>query len=219
MIDVVIADDEAIVRDGLRVIIELAGDLRVVGEAADGQQAVDLVRELQPDVALLDIRMPRMDGIEATRVLMALPSPPRVLVLTTFDRNEYLYDAMKAGASGFLLKDTRRAQLVDAIRVVVAGEQLVAPSITRRLIEEFCRRPSPDERPATLDQLTAREAEVLVLVARGLTNAEIAATLVVAETTVKTHIARILSKLGLRDRTQAVVTAYETGLVQPGRHG
>ena len=217
MIDVLVADDEAIVRDGLRVLIELADDLRVVGEAADGLQAVELVRELHPDVVLLDIRMPHMDGIEATRTLMALPSPPRVLVLTTFDRNEYLYDAMKAGASGFLLKDTRRAQLVDAIRTVAAGEQLVAPSITRRLIEEFCRHPSPDERPAGLDALTAREVEVLTLVARGLTNAEIASTLVVAETTVKTHIARILAKLGLRDRTQAVVTAYEHGLVRPGR--
>ena len=216
MIDVLIADDEAIVRDGLRVIIELADDLRVVGEAGDGRQAVELARELQPDVVLLDIRMPQMDGIEATSTIMALPSPPRVLVLTTFDRNEYLYDAMKAGASGFLLKDVRRAQLVDAIRTVAGGEQLVAPSITRRLIEEFCRRPSPDERLAGLDGLTAREVEVLALVARGLSNAEIASTLVVAETTVKTHIARILSKLGLRDRTQAVVVAYENGLVRPG---
>ncbi len=215
MIDVLIADDEAIVRDGLRVLIELADDLRVVGEAADGQEAVELVRELQPEVVLLDIRMPNMDGLEATRTLMALPSPPRVLLLTTFDRNEYLYDAMRAGASGFLLKDTRRAQLIKAIRGVASGEQLVAPSITRRLIEEFCRRPSPDERPVGLDGLTSREVEVLALVARGLTNAEIASTLVVAETTVKTHIARILSKLGLRDRTQAVVTAYENGLVQP----
>lgn len=217
MIDVLIADDEAIVRDGLRVIIELAEDLRVVGEASDGAEAVQLARDLNPDIALLDIRMPTMDGIEATRMILDAPNPPRVLVLTTFDRNEYVYEAMKAGASGFLLKDTRRAQLVDAIRVVVAGEQLVAPSITRRLIEEFCRRPGPDERPRVLDQLTGRELEVLTLVARGLTNAEIAAALVVAQTTVKTHIARILSKLGLRDRSQAVVVAYETGLVQPGQ--
>jgi DNA-binding NarL/FixJ family response regulator len=216
-IDVLVADDEAIVRDGLKVIIELDADLHVVGEAADGREAVDRARELRPDVALLDIRMPRMDGIEATREIMRMPNPPRVLVLTTFDRNEYVYDAMKAGASGFLLKDTRRGQLVEAIRAVVAGDQLVAPTITRRLIEEFCRQPSRHDRPAALDRLTERELQVLTFVARGLSNAEIAATLVVAETTVKTHVARILTKLGLRDRAQAVVAAYESGLVQPGR--
>jgi DNA-binding NarL/FixJ family response regulator len=215
-IGVLVADDEAIVREGLRVIIELADDLRVVGEASDGIEAVDQVRDLRPDVALLDIRMPRMDGIEATRAIMALPSPPRVLVLTTFDRNEYVYDAMKAGASGFLLKDTRRGQLIDAIRAVAAGDRLVAPAITRMLIEEFCRRPSKQDRPPQLQHLAARELEVLTYVARGMSNADIAATLVVAETTIKTHIARILTKLNLRDRAQAVVAAYESGLVQPG---
>jgi DNA-binding NarL/FixJ family response regulator len=216
LIRVLVADDEAIVRDGLRVIIELADDLQVVAEAADGREAVDLARELTPDVAVLDIRMPRMDGIDATRRMMALPSPPRVLVLTTFDRNEYVYDAMQAGASGFLLKDTRRNQLVDAIRAIAEGDRLVAPAITRRLIQEFCRRPTPGGRPTALTQLTARELEVLTLVARGMSNTEIAAHLVVAETTVKTHTARILSKLGLRDRAQAVIAAYESGLVQPG---
>ncbi len=216
MIRVLVADDEAIVRDGLRVIIELADDLRVVAEAADGREAVDLARELTPDVAVLDIRMPRMGGIEATRMMMTLPRPPRVLVLTTFDRNEYVYDAMQAGASGFLLKDTRRNQLIDAIRAIAEGDRLVAPAITRRLIQEFCRRPTLSNRPSALTQLTARELEVLTLVARGLSNTEIAAHLVVAETTVKTHTARILSKLGLRDRAQAVIAAYESGLVQPG---
>jgi DNA-binding NarL/FixJ family response regulator len=216
VIDVLIADDEAIVRDGLRVMIELTDDLRVVGEAADGAEAVALVRELRPDVALLDVRMPGMDGIEATGLIMSAPQPPRVLVLTTFDRNEYVYDAMKAGASGFLLKDIRRAQLVDAIRAAVAGDQHVAPAITRRLIEEFCRPTQlPTVRP--LEGLTPREQEVLALVGRGMSNAEIAASLVVAETTVKTHVARILTKLGLRDRAQAVVAAYESGLVRPGQ--
>jgi DNA-binding NarL/FixJ family response regulator len=217
VIRVLIADDEAIVRDGLRVIIDLAGDLEVVAEAADGAEAVSQARELNPDIALVDIRMPVMDGLEATRALLALPTPPRVLVLTTFDRNEYVYDAMKAGASGFLLKDTRRGQLLDAIRAIYAGDRLVAPAITTRLIEEFCRRPAPGERPERLADLTAREVEVLALVAQGMSNAEIAAELVVAETTVKTHVARILTKLGLRDRAQAVVAAYEFGLVAPRR--
>ncbi len=216
-IRVIIADDEAIVRDGLRAIVEHERDLEVVGEAADGAQAVAAARELEPDVALLDIQMPNLDGVEATRRLLALPRPPRVLILTTFDRNEYVYEAMRACASGFLLKDVRRGQLTDAIRTVVDGEMLVAPTITRRLIEEFCRRPSsPGTTPRTLTDLTARELEVLELVARGLSNTEIAATLVVAETTVKTHVAHILSKLDLRDRAQAVVIAYETGLVSPG---
>jgi len=216
-IRVLIADDEAIVRDGLRAIVEHERDLEVVGEAADGAQAVAAARELEPDVALLDIQMPNLDGVEATRRLLALPRPPRVLILTTFDRNEYVYEAMRAGASGFLLKDVRRGQLTDAIRTVVDGEMLVAPTITRRLIEEFCRRPSsPGTTPHTLTDLTVRELEVLELVARGLSNTEIAATLVVAETTVKTHVAHILSKLDLRDRAQAVVIAYETGLVSPG---
>ena len=216
-IRILIADDEAIVRDGLRAIVEHESDLEVVGEAADGAEAVVAARELEPDVALLDIQMPNVDGVEATRRLVALPRPPRVLVLTTFDRNEYVYESMRAGASGFLLKDVRRGQLTDAIRTVVDGGTLVAPAITRRLIEEFCRRPSsPGTVPSTLADLTSRELDVLRLVAQGLSNAEIAAMLVVAETTVKTHVAHILSKLGLRDRAQAVVVAYETGLVAPG---
>jgi DNA-binding NarL/FixJ family response regulator len=216
-IRVLIADDEAIVRDGLRAIVELEDDLEVVAEAADGAEAVELARTLNPDVALVDIRMPTIDGLEATRRLLALANPPRVLVLTTFDRNEYVYEAMKAGASGFLLKDVRRGQLTDAIRKAVAGDTLIAPAITRRLIEEFCRRPSAQHAQRTeLVDLTPRELEVLTLIGKGLSNTEIAATLVVAETTVKTHVARVLGKLDLRDRAQAVVLAYETGLVQPG---
>ncbi|HZQ81391.1 MAG TPA: response regulator transcription factor [Gaiellaceae bacterium] len=216
-IRILIADDEAIVRDGLRAIVEHESDLEVVGEAADGEQAVAVARELEPDIVLLDIQMPNVDGVEATRRLLALARPPRVLILTTFDRNEYVYESMRAGASGFLLKDVRRGQLTDAIRTVVGGDTLVAPTITRRLIEEFCRRPSrTGATPPTLADLTARELEVLQLVAGGLSNTEIAAILVVAETTVKTHVAHILGKLGLRDRAQAVVAAYETGLVEPG---
>jgi DNA-binding NarL/FixJ family response regulator len=216
-IRVLIADDEAIVRDGLRAIVELEPDLEVVAEAADGGEAVELARKHVPDVALVDIRMPTVDGLEATRRLLELGSAPRVLVLTTFDRNEYVYEAMKAGASGFLLKDVRRGQLTDAIRRAVQGDTLVAPSITRRLIEEFCRRPSSREAlHKELVDLTPREVEVLTLVGRGLSNSEIAQTLIVAETTVKTHVAHVLGKLDLRDRAQAVVVAYETGLVEPG---
>ena len=216
-IRILIADDEAIVRDGLRAIVEHESDLEVVGEAADGAQAITAARELEPDVALLDIQMPNLDGIEATRRLLTLPRPPRVLILTTFDRNEYVYESMRAGASGFLLKDVRRGQLTDAIRTVVDGGTLVAPTITRRLIEEFCRRPTPTgTTPPTLTDLTARELEVLELVAHGLSNTEIATTLVVAESTIKTHVAHILAKLELRDRAQAVIIAYETGLITPG---
>ena len=216
-IRVLIADDETIVRDGLRAIVELESDLEVVAEAADGAEAIELARRHTPDVALVDIRMPKIDGLEATRRLLALPRPPRVLLLTTFDRNEYVYDAMKAGASGFLLKDVRRGQLTDAIRQVITGETLIAAAITRRLIEEFCRRPSVDHaRRTELADLTPRELEVLTLIGRGMSNHEIANTLIVAETTVKTHVSRILIKLDLRDRAQAVVVAYETGLIQPG---
>jgi DNA-binding NarL/FixJ family response regulator len=217
VIRVLIADDEAIVRDGLRAIVELEPDFEVVAEAADGAEAIELAGRHSPDVALVDIRMPNVDGLEATRRLARLPSPPRVLVLTTFDHNEYVYEAMKSGASGFLLKDVRRGQLTDAIRKVVDGDVLVAPAITRRLIEEFCRRPSSDDaRRKELADLTGREVEVLTLIGRGLSNREIAQTLVVAETTVKTHVAHVLTKLGLRDRVQAVVLAYESGVVEPG---
>jgi DNA-binding NarL/FixJ family response regulator len=198
-------------------IVELEDDLEVVGEAADGGEAIELARSLHPDVVLVDIRMPTVDGLEATRRLLALPNPPRILVLTTFDSNEHVYQAMKAGASGFLLKDVRRGQLTDAIRKVVQGDTLIAPAITRRLIEELCRRPSAETaRRSKLIDLTARELEVLTLVGHGLSNNEIAQTLIVAETTIKTHVARILNKLDLRDRAQAVVLAYETGLIQPG---
>jgi len=216
-IRVLIADDEAIVRDGLRTILDLEDDMTVIGEAADGASAVAATRELRPDVALVDIQMPGLDGIEATRQMVTAPNPPRVLVLTTFDRNEYVYEAMKAGASGFLLKDVRRHQLTDAVRTIVRGETLLAPTITRRLIEEFCTRPSPaTTTPPELADLTPREVEVLGLIGRGRSNADIAAEFVVAETTVKTHVAHILAKLFLNDRAQAVIVAYETGLIRPG---
>jgi DNA-binding NarL/FixJ family response regulator len=217
-IRVLIADDQALVRDGFGMILDAQDGIEVVGGAEDGGRAVDLARELRPDVVLMDIRMPGVDGLEATRRLMAEGDrAPRVLMLTTFDQNEYVYEAMKAGASGFLLKDVRREELVNAVRVVAAGEALLAPSLTRRLIEDFVRRPPPGAAPAgPIADLTEREREVLRLVARGLSNAEIAAELVVSDATVKTHVARILSKLGLRDRIQAVVMAYESGFVQPG---
>jgi DNA-binding NarL/FixJ family response regulator len=216
MIRVLIADDQALVREGFRSIIERESDLSVVGEAADGQAAVALARELRPDVVLVDIRMPVMDGLQATRELLARPAAPRVLILTTFDRDEYVYEALKAGASGFLLKDIRRGQLVEAIRTAAAGEALLAPTITRRLIEDFVRRPPAGERSAVLKALTDREREVLTLMARGMSNAEIAQALCLGEATIKTHVNRILSKLELRDRVQAVVLAYECGIVQPG---
>lgn len=217
-IKLLIVDDETIVRDGLLAIIELEPDMQVVGEASDGVEAVAVARDRRPDVALVDIQMPRMDGVETTRRLVELPAAPRIIVLTTFDRNEYVYDSMRAGASGFLLKDVRRSQLTDAIRTVVAGDTLLSPSITRRLIEQFCSRPAPGSAtPTELRELTDRELEVLSLVGAGLSNAEIAAKLVVAETTIKTHVAHVLAKLGLRDRAQAVVIAYETGLITPGK--
>jgi len=216
-IRVLVVDDEAIVRDGLRAIVDLEPGLEVVGEAADGAEALERARKLTPDVALVDIQMPNVDGIEATRRLVALERPPRVLVLTTFDRNEYVYEALRAGAAGFLLKDARRGQLTDAIRTVVAGETLLAPTITRRLVEEFCRRPAAKNgRPSELGDLTARELEVLTFVGRGLSNDEIAAQLFVSHSTVKTHVAHLLAKLGSRDRAQLVIAAYETGLVRPG---
>ena len=219
-IRILIADDQALVRAGFRMILEAEEDLEVVGEATDGAEAVDLARRLRPEVVLMDIRMPNLDGLEATRQITVNGGEPpaRVLMLTTFDLNEYVYEALRAGASGFLLKDVPAEQLVAGIRVVAGGEALLAPSITRRLIEEFARTsPVPTEPPKGLDELTARELEVLKLIARGLSNAEIAEELVVSDTTVKTHVARVLMKLGLRDRVQAVVLAYESGLARPGR--
>ena len=217
MIKVLVADDEALVRDGLRAIAELEGDIEVVAEAADGAQAVVQTRAHRPDVVLMDIRMPGVDGLEATRQVLREQAPPKVVILTTFDHNEYVYEAMKAGASAFLLKDVRRGQLAAAIRDVVAGETLVAPAIVRRLIEDFCHTPPAGAEPPPLPaSLTAREVEVLTLVGRGFGNREIADQLFVAETTVKTHVGRILNKLGLRDRAQAVIAAYESGLVRPG---
>ena len=215
-IRVLIADDQALVRTGFRKILESEPDLEVVGEAGDGGEAVEAGLLLRPDVVLMDIRMPRLDGLEATR---RLAGETRVIVLTTFDLNEYVYEALRAGASGFLLKDAPADQLVTAIRVVAAGDALLAPSITRRLIEEFARRPPSDARPAEVEALSPRELEVLRLVARGLSNAEIASELYVGDATVKTHVSRILQKLSLRDRVQAVVLAYESGLLQPGEAG
>ncbi len=217
MIRVVIADDQALVRAGFRLILETQRDIEVVGEAVDGRAAVDLVRGLRPDVVLMDIRMPTMDGIEATRRAALANPATRVLILTTFDLDEYVYEGMRAGASAFLLKDAPPEQLVSAVRAVAAGDHLLAPSITRRLIEEFVRRPPPGTTtPPAVADLTERERDVLRLVARGLSNGETAAALHVSEATVKTHLTRILAKLGLRDRVQAVVLAYESGLVRPG---
>ena len=214
---VVIADDQELVRTGFRAILGSEPDIEVVGEAGDGRGAVEYARQLRPDVVLMDIRMPRMDGLEATRRIVTGPdSKPRVLILTTFDLDEYVYEALRSGASGFMLKDNPADQLITAVHVIARGEALIAPSVTRRLISEFARRVSRTPKPDQLRSLTVRESEVLKLVARGLSNAEIAEELYVAETTVRTHVGRILTKLGLRDRVQAVVLAYETGLVQSG---
>ena len=212
-IKVVVADDQRLVRRGLRLILDTEPDIEVVGEAADGAEVVAVCREARPDVVLMDVRMPEVDGIEATRRLGRTEDPPRVLVLTTFDLDDVVYDALCAGASGFLLKDAPEERLITAIRVVADGASLFAPSVTRRLIEEFSRRAARPALPA-MNELTERETEVLRLVARGLSNAEIASALFVTENTVKTHVARVLMKLGLRDRVQAVVLAYESGLVQ-----
>jgi DNA-binding NarL/FixJ family response regulator len=218
MIRAVVADDQAVVRGGLRMILEAQDDIEVVGEAGDGAAAVELVRELQPDVVLMDIRMPEMDGIEATRRLALAGSGARVLVLTTYGLDEYVYEALKAGAAGFLIKTDSPERLVEAVRVVAAGESLLAPEVTRRLIDHFLAGARPGgSAPPELEELTARELEVLKLVARGLSNAEIAQTLFVSDGTVKTHVSSVLSKLGLRDRVQAVVFAYECSLVEPGQ--
>jgi DNA-binding NarL/FixJ family response regulator len=217
MIGVLIVDDQELIRAGFRMILEVQADIEVVGEAGDGAQAIEAARALDPDVILMDVRMPGTDGIEATRRLLAAGSRARVLMLTTFDADEYVYEAMKAGASGFLLKNAPPAQLVAALRATAAGEAQLAPAIVQRMVEEFVRRPAPGTtRPAALDKLTDREAEVLKLLARGLSNSEIANTLFLSEATIRTHVSRILAKLELRDRTQAVVVAYESGLVQPG---
>jgi DNA-binding NarL/FixJ family response regulator len=217
-IRIVVVDDEHLVRAGLRLILESEDDLEVVGEADDGAAAVLLVTKTDPDVVLMDIQMPSMNGLEATRQIIGLgrEESSRVLILTTFELDEYVYDALRAGASGFLLKRTPATELVNAIRVVAEGEALLAPSVTRRLIDEFARRPQGDRpSPDALDDLTAREREVLELIAQGMSNREIAAQLFVSEGTVKTHIKRIFYKLGLRDRTQAVILAYDVGLVEP----
>lgn len=214
MIRVLLADDQVLVRSGLRMILEPEHDIEIVAEVADGQAAIDCVKEFGPDVVLMDVRMPGVDGIEATRLICLLERAPRIVVLTTFDLDEVVFDALRAGASAFLLKDASAERLVTAIRVAADGGSLFAPSVTRRLIDQFAKigqRSGPQ-----LDALTPREVDVLRLLARGGTNAEIARDLVVSEHTVKTHIARILSKLNLRDRTQAVIAAYEAGLVKPG---
>jgi DNA-binding NarL/FixJ family response regulator len=218
-IGVVVVDDQALVRAGFRVLVESAPDLRVLGEAANGAEAIKVVEATQPDVTLMDIRMPVMDGLEATRWITSSPRSvaTRVLVLTTFDLDEYVYEALRAGASGFLLKDTPPDDLLAAIRVVAAGDALLAPSVTRRLIADFARRPTGAEQsPAVLDALTAREREVLSLVARGMSNAELAEELHMSAATAKTHVSRVLMKLDARDRAQLVVIAYETGFVTPG---
>ncbi|WP_219466570.1 response regulator [Nonomuraea rhizosphaerae] len=222
-IRVLLVDDQPLLRTGFRLILEAEPDITVVGQAGDGKDAQEQTRALLPDVVLMDIRMPGVDGIEATRRIVREAAPtahvPKVLVLTTFDLDEYIVEALRSGASGFLLKDVPPDELVQAIRVVAAGDAIVAPSVTRRLLDRFATRlPSAYEQatPARLDRLTERELEVLRLIAKGMSNAEIAAKLVVSETTVKTHVGNVLTKLGLRDRVQAVVLAYETGLITPG---
>jgi DNA-binding NarL/FixJ family response regulator len=224
MIRIMLADDQAMVRQGFGALLNAQQGMAVVGEVTNGEDAVRICRQLRPDVVLMDVRMPVMDGLEATRRLMHPPvgvgHRPRVLMLTTFDLDDYVYEALRAGASGFLLKDATADDLVAAVRIVAAGEALLAPTVTRRLIEEFASQPRRDRpRPDQLASLTARELEVAKLIARGLSNGEIADTLVLAEQTVKTHVGRILTKLDLRDRAQVVVTAYESGLVTPGEGG
>ena len=216
-INVVIADDQGMVRSGFSVLLNAQHDIEVIGEAVNGQEAVTQAASLHPDVILMDVRMPVLDGLQATRQITAMDDPPKILVLTTFDLDDYVCEALRSGASGFLLKDASARELAEAVRLVAAGDALLAPGVTRRLIAEFARMGAP-RAPSRkqLEGLTERESEVLALVARGMSNGEIADHLVVAEQTVKTHVSRILMKLGLRDRTQAVVLAYESGLVHPG---
>jgi DNA-binding NarL/FixJ family response regulator len=215
----VLCDDQQLVRSGFRMILESEPDFDVIGEAGDGQDALRIARREHPDVVLMDVQMPRMDGLEATAALTALERPPKVLILTTFERDDYVFTALRAGASGFLLKNAPADQLVDAVRVVAAGDALLAPSVTRRIIAEFARRPAAPGTTAGLERLTEREREVLRVVATGMTNAEIAQKLFVGEATVKSHVSSLLAKLGLRDRVQAVVFAYENGVVEPRRNG
>jgi DNA-binding NarL/FixJ family response regulator len=213
---VVLVDDQEMVRAGFRLILEAEGDIRIVGEASDGEEAVEATRRLRPDVVLMDVQMPRVDGLEATRRLRderGLES--RVVILTTFERDDYVFEALRAGASGFLLKNARPEDLVHAVRVVASGDALLAPAVTRRVIQEYARRPARPRDDAALASLTEREREVLCLLATGLSNAELAAELVLGEGTIKTHVSHVLAKLGLRDRVQAVVFAYESGLVEP----
>jgi DNA-binding NarL/FixJ family response regulator len=216
VIRVLIVDDQELVRTGFRVVLDAEPDFEVVGESADGLAALEAAKELRPDIVLMDIRMPNLDGIEATRRIAATDAAPRILILTTFDLDDYVYEALRAGASGFLLKDARAEDLCGAVRTVAGGEALLSPTITRKLIESYTRRPPPSAHPTNLGELTPRELEVLRLVARGMSNNDIARKLVVGDATVKTHVARIFSKLDLHDRAQAVVLAYESGLVEPG---
>ncbi len=216
-IRVLVADDQTLVRTGFRVILEAEGDIEVVAEADTGTEAIRQARLAAPDVILMDIRMPGLDGLAATEEILRHPDPPTIVVLTTFDQNEYVYRALRAGAAGFLLKDAPSTRLIAAVRAAATGDSLIEPSITQRLVERFAEPAQPGGLPPELAALTGRELDVLRLLARGLANLEIAAELVVAETTVKTHVARILAKLGLRDRVQAVVVAYETGFVTRGR--
>jgi DNA-binding NarL/FixJ family response regulator len=216
VIGILLVDDQELVRTGFRVVLDAEPDFEVIGEAADGFAALQAAETLHPDVVLMDIRMPNLDGIEATRRIAGIEAAPRILILTTFDLDDYVYEALRAGASGFLLKDARADELRDAVRMVASGDALLSPAITRKLIESYTRRPPPSAHPDTLGELTPRELEVLRLVARGMSNSDIAHELVVGDATVKTHVARIFSKLQLHDRAQAVVLAYESGLVQPG---
>ncbi len=217
-IRVLICDDQALVRDGFRMILQSTGDIDVVAEAADGAEAVDLAKRALPHVVLMDVRMPRMNGIEATRRIVLSGIDSRVLILTTFDLDEYVYEALRAGASGFLLKDVTASQLIDGVRVVAAGESMLAPTVTTRLLDRFASSfPGGDTRESPLTSLTEREREILTLLARGLSNAELASKLFLSEPTIKTHLSSVFRKLGVRDRVQAVIAAYDAGLVQPAR--